>query len=262
MSDTYAFLPREVITFYLLNCDTCKPRIQKYGPIQAKIRQNNNTNCRPSSTLTCCSSPKEEESNGHLEYTTKPSTGSPSHYSLKGNFDDENSTQQENGDEDEIIDPVGDGFDGSTNSFLCSSSSFVEHQQNTSLPHENSLSYHKSQRYQRNRHLPYSYTPIRNDHLGVTSNSHLYPCSMLSLPHPKHYDFYRRSLDNDFAERHGLVDTRGHHRAATGHDNMTFEQIGYPTFRYNLNTRVHNKPEFFPMKTDRVIYPGGLIKEI
>jgi len=43
VSDTYAFLPREVITFYLLNCDTCKPRIQKYGPIQSKNRQANKT---------------------------------------------------------------------------------------------------------------------------------------------------------------------------------------------------------------------------
>lgn len=40
VSDTYAFLPREVITFYLLNCNTCKPRIQKYGPIHSKVKTN------------------------------------------------------------------------------------------------------------------------------------------------------------------------------------------------------------------------------
>eukprot|EP00112_Aurelia_sp_Birch-Aquarium-sp1_P004521 Seg1512.7 transcript_id=Seg1512.7/GoldUCD/mRNA.D3Y31 product="Nucleolar protein 4" protein_id=Seg1512.7/GoldUCD/D3Y31 len=31
VSCIYAFLPREVITFYLVNCDYCKPRIEKYG---------------------------------------------------------------------------------------------------------------------------------------------------------------------------------------------------------------------------------------
>ena len=30
-----------MITFYLLNCNTCKPRIQKYGPIPSKVRINN-----------------------------------------------------------------------------------------------------------------------------------------------------------------------------------------------------------------------------
>lgn len=254
-----------MITFYLLNCDTCKPRIQKYGPIQAKIRQNNSTNCRPSSTLTCCSSPKEEEAGSLLEYTAKASyekTQSPSDYSLnmKGNIEDE-TTQQENELEDEIIDPVG-GFDGTTNSFLSSYSSslsFANHQNNTSIQHENSLPYQQYQRYQRNRHLPYSYTP-RNDYLGLRSNSHLYPCSLLSS-HPKHYDFYRRSLDNDFAERHGLLNTRSSHRVTVGQDDLIYGQIKYPSFRYDLSTDVKKKTEFYPVKTNRVIYPGGLIKE-
>ena len=282
MSDTYAFLPREVITFYLLNCDTCKPRIQKYGPIQAKIRQNNNTNCRPSSTLTTCSSPNEEEPppTNHIEFTTKANYESaqsqPSHYPL--NVKDDNTAQQENELEDEIIDPVGDdGFDdNSTNSLLSSSSLFTDRCQHstTSLfqKHETSLPYdqQQSQRYQRNRHLPYSYTtPIRNDDLGLTrANNHLYPSSPLlsSSQYPKHYDFYRRSLDTDFAERHGLVDTRNHQRFTNTahHNDLIYEQIRYPTFRYSLNTRVmmHNKKaEFYPAKTNRVIYPGGLIKE-
>ena len=38
VSDQYAFLPREVITFYLLNCEFCKPRIQKYGPSISKAK--------------------------------------------------------------------------------------------------------------------------------------------------------------------------------------------------------------------------------
>ncbi|XP_057289874.1 uncharacterized protein LOC130612560 [Hydractinia symbiolongicarpus] len=41
VSDTYAFLPREVITYYLLNCEACKPRIQKYGPVPSKTRRKN-----------------------------------------------------------------------------------------------------------------------------------------------------------------------------------------------------------------------------
>ena len=40
VSDTYAFLPREVITFYLLNCTFCKPRTQKYGSVNSKVKLN------------------------------------------------------------------------------------------------------------------------------------------------------------------------------------------------------------------------------
>lgn len=61
VSDTYAFLPREVITFYLLNCDTCKPRIQKYGPIQAKNRQNAASSVASSSVSSTVTIPETEQ---------------------------------------------------------------------------------------------------------------------------------------------------------------------------------------------------------
>ncbi|XP_066932287.1 uncharacterized protein [Clytia hemisphaerica] len=64
VSDTYAFLPREVITFYLLNCDTCKPRIQKYGPIQSKNRQNNADKHSPTLSNTSLP-PLRENGNGN-----------------------------------------------------------------------------------------------------------------------------------------------------------------------------------------------------
>ena len=236
-----------MITFYLLNCDTCKPRIQKYGPIQAKIRQNI-IDSRPSYIPSCCLSPKEKEQNAleHTKSSSKDTESSPTFFTTtqsplkrNGNYSIQSKTEIQDTLEDEIIDPVGE-FDD-----ICSPSSapYSVHQKtkgydDSSFQHGYLWREH-SKRFQLNCHHPYSYTP-RNDQLDVGS-SHRYPYPLFSS-HPKQYDLYRRSLDTDFAERHGLVDLR---RSLTNRQNdVIFEQRRYPSFTYNLNEFVGD--ELFP----------------